>query len=90
MSSLQLYPVADPSRNQTVKFDSAVRYARIDYKMRKIMVSLDNKVAIVDNGDIVEVYSPPFSEFHYIFPLYETYFITTYGGMLYWSNSHKF
>jgi hypothetical protein len=39
MNSIQMYSIADSTRNISLKFDSPVKYARIDYKMRKIMVS---------------------------------------------------
>lgn len=54
------------------------------------MVSTKDTISIVHNGGIVEEYSPPIPDFHYIFPLYGIYFLTTKTGSLYWSTSRKF
>jgi hypothetical protein len=38
-NSIQLYTVADNNRINLIRFDSPVTHVRIDYKMRKILVS---------------------------------------------------
>jgi hypothetical protein len=89
-NAVQLFSVAESTRTNTYRFDRKVNYVRIDYKMRRIMVSWDKKVSVVSGGHVVEEYQPPFDDFHYIFPLYGMYFLTTKSGMLYWSSSHRF
>lgn len=90
LDSIIFYSVSENCRTNILKFEEKIRYVRIDYKTKKIMVSSQNKISILNNGVVEEQYAPPFENFHYIFPLYGIYFITTYSGVLYWSSSPKF
>ena len=54
------------------------------------MVSVGNKIAVVEGGKVVEEIDPPVKDFSYIFPLYGQYFIVGKSGTLYWSKDMKF
>ena len=54
------------------------------------MVSVGNKIAVVEGGKVVEEMDPPVQDFSYLFPLYGQYFIVGKSGTLYWSKDMKF
>jgi hypothetical protein len=89
-NTVQIYRVADNNKIHTVKFDSKIAHVRIDYRLRKIMVSTENKISVIDNGTILEEITPPFEDFHYVYPLYGIYFLATKKGVLHWSHSYRF
>lgn len=63
---------------------------RYDYRVRKILVSVGNKIAVVDGGDVIDEIVPQVEYFHYVYPLYGVYFIVSKKGVLYWSSSLRF
>lgn len=42
-----------------MKFETPVSYVRYDYRVRKILVSTDNKIVVIEGGDILDEIVPP-------------------------------
>lgn len=89
-NTVQVYRVSDNMRMHNIKFEEKISFVRIDYKLRKIMVSSENKISLIDNGTVVDSFVPSIEDFHYIFPLYGMYFLATKNGQLLLSPSYKF
>ena len=88
--TIQIFKLSQNIRIHSVKFEENIRHARLDYKGKKLMVSVGNKIAVVEGGKVVEEIDPPVKDFSYIFPLYGQYFIVGKSGTLYWSKDMKF
>jgi hypothetical protein len=88
--SIQVFKVSENMRIYNIKFDSPIIHVRLDYRVRKILVSTEDKISVLDGGDIIDEIVPPIKSFHYVFPLYGMYFIVSKIGTLYWSSSLRF
>lgn len=63
---------------------------RIDYKAKRLLVSTDKEIFIVDKDQIEKTIQPKFPKFGFIYPLHGVYFIASKDGNLYWSNQLTF
>lgn len=88
--TLQVFKVSENIRIYNVKFDSPIIHVRLDYRVSKILVSTENKICVLDGGDIIDEIVPSIKSFYYVFPLYGIYFIVGKNGVLYWSSSLRF
>jgi len=53
-NTVQVYRVADNTRVHNIKFDEKVLFVRLDYKHKRILVSTEKKIFIIDNGVFVD------------------------------------
>lgn len=88
--SVQIFKIAQNIRLHHIKFDTPIAHVRIDYRVKKLLVSTENKITVIDGGDVIDQIVPSIENFHYAFPLYGIYFIATKTGVLYWSTSLRF
>lgn len=88
--TVQIFKISENIRSYNIKFDSPIHHVRIDYKVRKLLVSTENKITVVEGGDVIDEIVPPMDKFHYVYPLYGIYFIVSKTGTLYWSSSLRF
>ncbi len=86
-NSLQYFRVADNTRTHTIRFDAPISHIRIDYKLRRVLVSSPDSITVVDAGKVVEVIQPPIANFDYVFPLYGVYLYASTRGVLHIGHS---
>lgn len=63
---------------------------RIDYATKKILVSTEKEIFVVDKDKIEKNFQPKFTKFGFIYPLHGVYFIASKDGNLYWSHQLSF
>jgi hypothetical protein len=89
-NTLQVYRISEETRIYSVKLPEEIAQVRIDYKTKQIIASCQHQIFLIHEGAVVEQFSPPVDNFHYLFPLYGAYFAATRTGELLWSYSIKF
>lgn len=88
-ATIQTYRISDQNRVHNIKLNETIIHTRLDYKTRRLVVSTDEKIHIIENGQIIETIPHPFSDFSYVFPLYGLYLIAGKSGILYVCQSLK-
>jgi len=89
IDSIQIFKVSTNTKVH-VKIEEQIRYARLDHRTRKLLVSTKKDIAVVEDGKVVDTMPHPLPDFDYIFPLYGGYFVTNTKGVLSWSASLRF
>ena len=89
-NAIQVFKMAEYSRIHTIKMEEKINHVRIDNRSKKLMVSTDKKIYLVDGGQIIGSMDPPVDDFKYVYPLYGGYFVVTSKGMLYYSSNVRF
>ncbi len=63
---------------------------RIDYTTKKLLVSSDKHIYVVDHDKIDKTIEPKINKFNFVYPLHGYYFVATKDGNLYWSTQLTF
>ncbi len=84
------YKISDNSKSYSVKIPVNINMMRLDYMSKRLLVSSDKEIFVVDHDKIEKTIHPKVSKFNFIFPLHGLYFVASKDGNLYRSHQMTF